>query len=121
MPPGRLTQFQVRVLELLAGLKPTWTLTGGGALVGVYLGHRTTRDLDLFVHGARTLSDFPVKVKERLIAAKLAAMAAVSGTNNGRAGSPWRSVATIRSNSAMSRPMSAPASGSPPRPTSCAR
>jgi hypothetical protein len=29
-------------------LTPPWTLTGGGALAGVHLGHRETRDLDLF-------------------------------------------------------------------------
>jgi hypothetical protein len=32
----------------LAGITPPWTLTGGGALAGVHLGHRETRDLDLF-------------------------------------------------------------------------
>ena len=55
--------------------------------------------------------------------AKSAAMAVVSGTNSGRTGSPWRSVATTRSKSAMlprdrgGRPRHA---GSP-CPTSCAR
>jgi len=29
-------------------MTPRWTLTGGGALAGVHLGHRETRDLDLF-------------------------------------------------------------------------
>jgi hypothetical protein len=33
---------------VLAGLAPPWTLSGGGALVGFHLGHRETRDLDLF-------------------------------------------------------------------------
>jgi hypothetical protein len=33
---------------VLASLRPPWTLTGGGALAGVHLGHRETRDLDLF-------------------------------------------------------------------------
>jgi hypothetical protein len=33
---------------VLAGITPGWTLTGGGALAGVHLGHRETRDLDLF-------------------------------------------------------------------------
>jgi hypothetical protein len=32
----------------LARLEPPWTLTGGGALVGFHVGHRETRDLDLF-------------------------------------------------------------------------
>lgn len=47
MPGGRLTRLQQRILRALAQLDPPWTLTGGGALVGVYLGHRITRDLDL--------------------------------------------------------------------------
>jgi hypothetical protein len=45
---SRLTPFQHRILGLLAGIIPRWTLTGGGALAGVHLGHRETRDLDLF-------------------------------------------------------------------------
>jgi hypothetical protein len=44
----RLTPLQRRILRVLAALKPPWTLTGGGALAGVHLGHRETRDLDLF-------------------------------------------------------------------------
>lgn len=48
MSGGRLTPLQRRVLQLLAGLDPPWTLTGGGALVGFYVAHRETRDLDLF-------------------------------------------------------------------------
>lgn len=48
MSGGRLTSLQRRVLKLLADLSPRWTLSGGGALVGFYLGYRETRDLDLF-------------------------------------------------------------------------
>lgn len=48
MSGSRLTPFQRRLLGLLAGIDPSWTLTGGGALAGVHLGHRETRDLDLF-------------------------------------------------------------------------
>jgi Nucleotidyl transferase AbiEii toxin, Type IV TA system len=48
MPPDRLTPLQRRILRVLTKLDPPWTLTGGAALAGVYLGHRTTRDLDLF-------------------------------------------------------------------------
>lgn len=48
MSGSRLTPFQRRLLVLLAGIDPRWTLTGGGALAGVHLGHRGTRDLDLF-------------------------------------------------------------------------
>ena len=48
MADGKLTPLQRRILGVLSGLNPPWTLTGGGALAGIYLGHRTTRDLDLF-------------------------------------------------------------------------
>lgn len=48
MSGNRLTPLQRRILRVLAGLTPPWTLTGGGALAGVHLGHRETRDLDLF-------------------------------------------------------------------------
>jgi len=44
----KLSSLQRRILRALAGLTPPWTLTGGGALAGVHLGHRETRDLDLF-------------------------------------------------------------------------
>ena len=45
------------MLSVLAPLEPRWTLTGGGALVGFHLHHRTTRDLDLFWHGRESLGD----------------------------------------------------------------
>jgi hypothetical protein len=45
---SRLTPLQRRILKLLAPITPPWTLAGGGALAGVHLGHRETRDLDLF-------------------------------------------------------------------------
>jgi hypothetical protein len=45
---NRLHSLQRRILRVLARLEPRWTLTGGGALVGFHLGHRETRDLDLF-------------------------------------------------------------------------
>lgn len=48
MSGDRLTPLQRRILRALAGLTPPWTLTGDGALAGVHLGHRETRDLDLF-------------------------------------------------------------------------
>ena len=48
MSGDRLTPLQRRILRALAGLTPPGTLTGGGALAGVHLGHRETRDLDLF-------------------------------------------------------------------------
>ena len=48
MSGDKLTPLQRRILRELAGITPPWTLTGGGALAGVHLGHRETRDLDLF-------------------------------------------------------------------------
>lgn len=48
MATDKLTPLQRRILRALTALTPPWTLTGGGALAGVHLGHRTTRDLDLF-------------------------------------------------------------------------
>ena len=48
MAADKLTPLQRRIVRVLATLTPPWTLTGGAALAGVHLGHRTTRDLDLF-------------------------------------------------------------------------
>lgn len=48
MSGDKLTPLQRRILRVLAEITPRWTLTGGGALAGVHLGHRETRDLDLF-------------------------------------------------------------------------
>ena len=55
----RLTPLQRRILRVLASLAPPWTLTGGGALAGVHLGHRETRDLDLFWRDRRELGVSP--------------------------------------------------------------
>lgn len=63
---SRLTALQARVLELVADAGASWTLTDGGALVGVYFGHRTTRDLDLFLHGRAKLGDEERICRERL-------------------------------------------------------
>ncbi len=54
---GSLSRLQRDILGLLAALEPRWTLTGGGALAGLYLGHRITRDLDLFWHDHTQLPD----------------------------------------------------------------
>lgn len=48
MSGDSLSPLQRRILRVLAPITPPWTLTGGGALAGVHLGHRETRDLDLF-------------------------------------------------------------------------
>ncbi len=66
---SQLSELQTRVLEALRGVDPPWTLTGGGALAGFHLGHRTTRDLDLFFHGASDLGDVPRVVEGLLRAA----------------------------------------------------
>lgn len=67
MPDSRLDALQIRILSALAGMRPRWTLSGGAALAGVHLGHRETRDLDLFWHGHETLPDTraPVDILRR--------------------------------------------------------
>ena len=67
----RLSDLQARVLEVLAGIEPAWTLTGGAALAGFHLGHRTTRDLDLFWHGLDSIEDVRGEVVRRLVAGGL--------------------------------------------------
>lgn len=57
MTTSRLDALQIRILSALAGMDPPWTLSGGAALAGFHLGHRETRDLDLFWHGHSTLPD----------------------------------------------------------------
>jgi len=68
---SRLSPIQLRVIDVLAGFEPRWTLTGGGALAGFHLGHRDTRDLDLFFHGRRTLDHVPTAADGTLRAAGL--------------------------------------------------
>ena len=41
-------------------------MTGGGALVGFHLRHRTTRDLDLFFHGEASVADLRKQAAELL-------------------------------------------------------
>ena len=69
MPTSRLSNTQVAILRALAGFEPTWTLTGGAALAGFHLGHRTTRDLDLFWQGRASLGDLADEVTGVLNAA----------------------------------------------------
>lgn len=66
MSGDRLSPLQWRILGILAGLEPPWTLTGGGALVGVHLKHRTTKDLDLFFRQVGQLGALPDEVRSRL-------------------------------------------------------
>lgn len=59
---SRLDALQQRVLAELAGRVEGWRLTGGAALVGYHLHHRTTEDLDLFFGGRRTFDREPADV-----------------------------------------------------------
>ncbi|HSK78561.1 MAG TPA: nucleotidyl transferase AbiEii/AbiGii toxin family protein [Thermoanaerobaculia bacterium] len=68
MSGGRLTPLQGRILRLLSALEPPWTLTGGAALVGFHLKHRTTKDLDLFWHERQQLGSLPQETQARLTA-----------------------------------------------------
>jgi len=67
----KLTPLQRRILRVLSRLTPRWTLTGGAALAGVYLGHRTTRDLDLFWRSRPTLGAVPSEAQVLLRAERL--------------------------------------------------
>ena len=66
MPTSRLSSAQLAILKALAGIEPRWTLTGGAALAGFHLGHRTTRDLDLFWQGHDELGDLAAEVTRTL-------------------------------------------------------
>jgi hypothetical protein len=50
---NRLSPLQREILEGFFELAPDFFLTGGAALAGFHLGHRTTEDLDFFVHEAK--------------------------------------------------------------------
>jgi len=76
---GKLSPLQWRILRILAPLQPRWVLTGGGALAGVYLKHRPTRDLDLFWRGRDQLDPLPREVDARLRAAGLTVETLQSG------------------------------------------
>ena len=66
MALGRLSALQERLLVVLAGLDPAWTLSGGAALVGFHTRHRETRDLDLFWQGRRDLGNASDDARARL-------------------------------------------------------
>jgi hypothetical protein len=68
---SRLSPLQLRIVQLLASVTPPWTLTGGAALAGFHLGHRTTRDLDLRWPGMHDLQLVTRGIVERLSAAGL--------------------------------------------------
>jgi hypothetical protein len=59
---SKLTPLQERILKVLGQAVAGWRLVGGAALVGFYLGHRTTRDLGLFWSQRTELGDLPARV-----------------------------------------------------------
>lgn len=61
-----LSALQWRILNLLAKFEPPFTLTGGGALAGFHLGHRATRDLDLFWRQTPELGNLTAEIRQRL-------------------------------------------------------
>jgi hypothetical protein len=66
VPSDKLSALQWRILRVLSPLEPAWTLSGGGALVGFYLKHRETKDLDLFWHGKSELGNLPRQARDLL-------------------------------------------------------
>ncbi len=66
MTNGRLSALQSRILRTLAGLRPRWTLSGGGALAGFHTAHRDTRDLDLFWQRSQQLDDLAEDARKLL-------------------------------------------------------
>jgi hypothetical protein len=71
---GKLSALQEDTLEALAGVRPAWTLTGGGALAGFHTKHRDTRDLDLFFRGEQSLGTIPAEIVRILQAAGFTAV-----------------------------------------------
>lgn len=71
MTAARLSALQWRVLEVLSGLEPPFTLTGGSALIGFYLPHRATRDLDLIWRRRQLLERITAETRAVLEAAGL--------------------------------------------------
>jgi hypothetical protein len=48
LPRSTLTQLQQDLLDAFFRREQRFFLTGGAALAGFFLGHRSTHDLDLF-------------------------------------------------------------------------
>lgn len=81
---SQLTDLQREILRTLATMKPRWTLTGGGALAGVHLGHRTTRDLDLFWHDRPELGAMRTEAIEALRASGFESISNQVATSHAR-------------------------------------
>lgn len=67
----RLSALQRRVLAVLTGFIPPFTLTGGSALIGFYLSHRSTRDLDLVWRRRDRLERIAEDVRSLLVGEEL--------------------------------------------------
>lgn len=63
-PPSRLTRLQGDLLDAFFARERRLFLTGGGALAGFYLGHRTTDDLDLFTPPGPDLAESAMALGE---------------------------------------------------------
>ncbi len=55
--PSRLTKLQQELLQAFFGYEHRFFLTGGAALAGFHVGHRTTEDLDLFAEPGADLDE----------------------------------------------------------------
>src|SRR4051812_40627752 len=66
--PSRLTALQRDLLRGFFALEQRLFLTGGGALVGFYFGHRDTEDLDLFSPPGPDLADAARAMQEAAMA-----------------------------------------------------
>lgn len=85
MPPSdgqlkKLDPLQQKLLVALTDLEPAPRLTGGAALIAGYLGHRSTRDLDLFWRERETLGDLPNRVLDCFRAAGITDLRFVTRT-----------------------------------------
>ena len=69
--PSRLTPLQRDLLDAFFAREQRLFLTGGGALAGFYLGHRTTEDLDLFTLPGLDLADAAHALDEAARSARL--------------------------------------------------
>jgi hypothetical protein len=66
MSRGGLSSLQHKVLLSLADVEPSWTLTGGAALI-LFLSHRQTRDIDLRWSHMESIASVSRVIRDRLI------------------------------------------------------
>jgi len=67
----KTTGLQEQLITALAQALPTATLTGGAALAAFYTRQRTTRDIDLFFHGAARLDPIALRTARDAIAGQV--------------------------------------------------